>query len=147
MDPFTPLDVIRYEQTCSLSPGVSIYHVMNKIIRNTHSLEMQKQFKNVGAVLQNSINFTAAAPINKELFIFDFKIVEKVWEEKEWQWYITIFNENLTYKSSFISCWIPVYRLCNPRELFYLFTEILRIKFSYDDNLMCILDDLLKRIV
>ena len=56
---------------------------------------MQKQFKNVGAVLQNSINFT----INKELFIFDFKIVEKVWEEKEWQWYITIFNENLTYKS------------------------------------------------
>ena len=145
MDPFTTLDVVRYEQTNDMPRDLAVYYVMSKIILNTHSPEMKQHFKHVASMLQVGIYHAVPGPIDKELFPIHFEIVKDAWEENEWLWYKSMLNDSFVPVRSIVCCWVPVYRLAHAKELFYLFCEILRRKFGDDSNLMCVLDDLLKR--
>ena len=84
------------------------------------------------------MNMTNRTTINKELYNIPFKVVVGAWEEHEWQWYISILDASLV-----VSCCFG-HRLQNARELLYVFVEMLRTKFWFDANLICVLDDLLE---
>jgi hypothetical protein len=146
MDPFTTLDVVRYEQTNDMPRDLAVYYIMSKIILNTHSPEMKQHFKHVASMLQVGIYHAVSGPIDKELFPIHFEIVKGEWEDKEWLWYKSMLNDSFVPVRSIVCCWVPVYRLGHAKELFYLFCEILRRKFGDDANLMCVIDDLLKRL-
>jgi hypothetical protein len=132
MNPFTPLDVIRYEQT---PKSLVVSWVIKKVLLNTHSVKMKQQVLYVANLLQNGLNKTSRTPIN-----IPFKVAVGRWEDYEWQWYLSMIDVNLVASCCF------GHTLRNARELLYVFVEMLRIKFWFDANLMCVLDDLLKRL-
>lgn len=130
MNPFTPFDVIRYEQ---MPKSLVVSWLIKKVLFNTHSVQMKQNVSYVANLLQNGLNMTSRTTID-----IPFKVVVGTWEEHEWQWYISMIDANLV-----VSCCFGR-RLQNARELFYVFVEILRIKFWFDANLIFILDDLLE---
>lgn len=150
MEPFTPLDVAIYAQLSRntyVPPGLAVECVVDKVLRKTTNDQIKTELQNIGAWLHQGLSCCSKpGPINKELFQIPFKVVEGVWEPREWQWYNRLFNENMVPSRSLWTCCMPSHNLQNAKELFYVFAEMLRQKFGNDANLMCILDDCLKRV-
>ena len=165
MEPFTILDVIRYNDYIKhyrdylhLGRADIIEALVNDIIRKFKDQGAKDALKYFGAwlrtgfVLNPNTSHVNTSHVNTShvqttKIDIPFKIIQGQWQEHEYTWFRDIFQSHLVYTK--IVKWffggLETRTLSNAKELLIVFVEIMRQKFGNDDNLMCVLDDYIKR--
>lgn len=147
MEKFTILDVVRYnaylDQEYKPSPNQIIREMTQKFVNRISDESFKKSLRYLSGWMYVSYRYKDT--FNKDLIQIPFKIVEGVWKSDECNWFMNTFLDMIIPEKT-TCCFIPftINKLSNPKELFYIFCEILRQKFSYDEYLICIIDNLLK---
>ena len=155
MEPFTTLDVVRYNDYVKhyrdyLHSGLARISeaLVNDIIRKFKDQGAKDALKNFGAWLRTGFIFNPnTSHVQTTEINIPFKIVQGQWQEHEYTWFRDTFQSHIVYTK--IVKWIfggfKTSTLSNAKELLIVFVEIMRQKFGNDDNLMCVLDDYVKR--
>ena len=148
MEQFTILDVVRYNaylnQLEKPSSNQTIRDFTQKLVNKITDDAFKKRLINFSDWMYISYRYNNDK-FNKNLLSIPFKIVEGSWKIEECDWFMDIYTDMIVPKKTTLCCFsCKIKLLSNPKELFYIFTEILRQKFGYDTHLMCIIDDILK---
>lgn len=153
MEPFTTLDVVRYHDLIkhysdyrNSGHGIISEALVNNIIKKFKDQGAKDTLKYFGAWLHTG--FTFKPNVQTAKIDIPFKTVQGIWQENEYMWFRDTFQSHLVYTK--IVKWLfggfKTRTLSNAKELFIVFAEILRQKFGYDEHLMCVLDDFVKRL-
>jgi hypothetical protein len=155
MEPFTTLDVVRYNDIVKFydksdsAHGIISEALINNIVSKFKDQEAKDAFKYFGEWLHTgfSLKYNTSQFHNMKIDI-PFKIVQGPWQENEYIWFRDTFQSHLVHSNVFT--WFcggfQVRILSNATALSIVFVDIMRQKFGYDENLMCVLDDYVKRL-
>ena len=145
MEEFTVLDVIRYNSFVSsgeYGPKMILETMFNKFLNKITDDSVKIILKQFPEWIY--ISYRENQKFNKDLIKILPKIIENKWQAEECKWLLDI-KYDMLIKRRICCCKYSV--LSHPKELFYVFCELLRQKFGYDTNLICIIDDLLKKYI
>ena len=153
MDHFTTLDVVKYYdmvQKCSSAGfpiGYVVQYVVMKIINSMTDVSVRDAFKSLDDWMYVGMTFPKTMTDAK--IVIPFEVKEGTWNEREYLWYKDIVDEHIVGERHFslLRCGYYTRRtLADAPKLFHVFCDLICNKFKSDENLMCILDDLIKRV-
>ena len=154
MEQFTILDVIRYERYRiheTSVPCTLLKTFINLIYAKTQDEDAKRSFKYLGEWIELSYNGKKQLNIDDlRSTLSNIKITEGKWTKDEVDWFHKKYYDSIInnpFKFSILCCCAYKRILDKPNEIFWIFCEILRQKFGYDENMMIIMDDCLKRYI
>jgi hypothetical protein len=151
MDPYTVLDVVRYEnyrtKYHARFPEYIILQFVSTVLCMTRDHAVKETFKDLGELMMQGYGLERYKKRDARLITIPFIIARDEWLDDEYIWYTS--NIKIVKETSFTYCCgaCNYDRMVYVKEMFHVFCEILRQKFPDDANMICVMDDVLKRYI
>ena len=143
------LDVVRYERykRRNKSGKFVLRKLIQWVLNRTTGEEVKIYLQSLGDWI--FYNYNESKVFNESLVKIPFEVKKDVWMVEEYKWLCDVIVKNIVQKRKikWLFGGFPTLTLLHCKEIFFVFCQVLRMKFPHDTHLQVIIDDCLKTYI